>query len=138
MKNQISDIYTHDNELDVAHKINNIELENWINHLNYIKSELNNLLVFYNSQENEQAASKESLVQRFEIRRVDNEVLLRSFNSYKNKREQLAECEDIECDMVFIKEHESYRRMYLFHVDKYRKLKDLFFLQIQGNITIPV
>jgi hypothetical protein len=138
MKSQISDIFAHDSELDVAHKINNIELDNWISHLNYVKSELNNLLVFYNSHETEQVDSKESLEQRFEIRRADNNVLLKSFMNYKNKREQLAECEDIECDMVFIKEHESYRRMYLFHIDKYRKLKDQFFNEIQGKATVSV
>jgi hypothetical protein len=138
MKNQITDIYAHDNELDVAHKINNIELDNWISHLNYVKSELNNLLVFYNSHETEHTESKESLVERFEIRRVDNNVLLKSFSNYKNKREQLAECENIECDMIFIKEHESYRRMYLFHIDKYRKLKDRFFNEIQGKSNLTV
>lgn len=133
MKNQTSNLFPHDNELDVAHKINNIELDNWISHLNYVKSELNNLLIFYRAQETKKPESRESLIQRFEIRGIDNAILIKSFNDYKNKREQLIECEDIACDMFFLKEHEACRRMYLFHVEKYRKLKDQFFNEVQDN-----
>jgi hypothetical protein len=136
MKNTATEIFQHDNKLDVAHKINNIELENWISHLKYMKSELKNLLVFYSTYENDSAISKEQLMQRFEIRRVDNKVLLSTLLDYKNKRVQLAECEDMQCDMVFIKEHESFRRMYLYHVDKYRKLKSQFFNDVEQKTII--
>ena len=39
-----TEIYEHDNDVDVTHKINTIELDNWINHLKYIKKELKNCI----------------------------------------------------------------------------------------------
>jgi hypothetical protein len=130
MKNTVTDIFPHDNDLNVAQKINTIELENWISHLNYVQSEHKNLITFYNTQEEDIATrSKEELLQRFEVKRVDNDVLLSSFNNYKNKRSQFIECEGLQCDMVFRKEHESCRRMYLYHIDKYRKLKSQFLMK---------
>ena len=40
------------------------------------------------------------------------------------------------CDMTFLKEHEAYRKSYLYHLDKYRRLKDEFFDKVQGKFTL--
>lgn len=134
MNTNATEIFTHDNEIDVAHKINAIELENWINHLNYVKSEVDNLTSFYNAQSDRKRNSKESMIQRFEMKRVENDVLLDAISRYKNTRSQLIECDSTDCDMSFINEHESCRRMYLYHIDKYRKLKDQFFNEIKDQV----
>ncbi|ARN77205.1 hypothetical protein BST97_03960 [Nonlabens spongiae] len=128
------EIHTHDNEVDIAHKINAMELQNWINHLNYIKSEVSNLIVFYNVKSSENRLEQERLTQRFEMIQVDNEVILAQLNKFKASRDAIDECDNMQCDMTFIQEHETCRRMYLFHIDKYRKLKDTFFAALRSKM----
>lgn len=130
-----TEIYNHDNDLDVTHKINTMELDNWINHLKYIKKELNNLINICDVELNENFGN-ESVVNRFQKKDIENDTLLNALNKYMNSRGQIAECEDTQCDMVFITEHESYRRSYLYHLDKYRRLKDDFFNKVQGTFTL--
>ncbi|QHI39302.1 hypothetical protein IMCC3317_47120 [Kordia antarctica] len=135
MKELQIEIYPHDSEVEVAHKINTMELENWINHLTYVRGELKNLVGFYNAQPIEKRMGQEKIIQHFEMKKVDNDVILSSLINFKNSRTAIAECEDTSCDMVFLQEHEKCRRMYLFHIDKYRKLKDQFFSMLQGKFS---
>ncbi|TYP73681.1 hypothetical protein BD809_105272 [Aquimarina intermedia] len=127
-----TEIYNHDNDLDVTHKINTIELKNWINHLQYINKELNNLISLC-SEELNGKLKDESVLDKFKKKETENDHLLNAFSAYMLSREKITECEDTKCDMVFITEHESYRRSYLYHLDKYRRLKDEFFIKVQGQ-----
>ena len=129
------EIYAHESEVEVAHKINTMELHNWINHLIYVRKELNNIIGFYNAQPDEKRLEQEMTSQRFEMKQVDNDVILSELHKFKNSRGSIAECQDMLCDMTFIQEHEKCRRMYLFHIDKYRKIKDSFFVDLRGKIS---
>lgn len=129
------EIHAHDNDVEVAHKINTMELHNWINHLTYVSKELKNLITFFNSQPTEIRLEREKVSQRFEMILVDNDVILSQLLSFKNTRTSIIECQDMQCDMSFIQEHEKCRRMYQFHIEKYRKLKDAFFAELQNNIN---
>ncbi|RKS53395.1 hypothetical protein BC962_1645 [Gillisia mitskevichiae] len=127
-------IYNHDSEIDVTHKINSTELDNWINHLIYIKKELSNLIGLY-GQDLSDKLEDESILQKFQKKDSENDLLLKALHKYMGSRSDIRECEDTQCDMIYITEHESYRRSYLYHLDKYRKLKDEFFSKIQGKFT---
>tara|TARA_R110000868_G_scaffold8606_3_gene44317 strand:- start:648 stop:1067 length:420 start_codon:yes stop_codon:yes gene_type:complete len=129
-------IYNHDTDVDVTHKINTMELDNWINHLKYIKKELVNLIVLCN-KDLRNKLDDDRVAERFQKKEMENETLLNALQKYSNSRESIVECEDTACDMVYIKEHESYRRSYLYHLDKYRRLKDEFFNKVQGQF-IPL
>tara|TARA_R100000935_G_scaffold15425_2_gene30825 strand:- start:45242 stop:45664 length:423 start_codon:yes stop_codon:yes gene_type:complete len=128
-------IFNHDTDVDVTHKINTMELENWINHLKYIKKELSNLIGLC-GEDLSNTLEDDSVLQKFQKKDVENETLLRALHNYMNSREEIVECEDTQCDMAFITEHESYRRSYLYHLDKYRRLKDEFFSKVQGKFTL--
>jgi len=130
-----SEIYSHDNDVDVTHKINTIELKNWINHLKYIKKELTNLIGLCGKDLNKKMEDK-STISKFHKKDEENETLLLALQKYMDSRKDIVECEDTQCDMVFITEHESYRRSYLYHLDKYRRLKDEFFSKVQGQFTV--
>ena len=130
-----TEIFNHDSDIDVTHKINTMELDNWINHLKYIKKELVNLIKICAEDLNEKLED-DSVEERFQKKKIENEILLGALNKYSNSRSNIAECEDTQCDMVYITEHESYRRSYLYHLDKYRRLKDEFFNKIQGKFTL--
>ncbi|WP_055436760.1 hypothetical protein [Lacinutrix algicola] len=134
MKTENLEIFNHDTNVDVTHKVNTMELDNWINHLKYINKELSNLINVCKNELNDKLDDN-SVIVRFEKKQVENEILFNALNKYSNSRLNIVECEDTECDMVYITEHESYRRSYLYHLDKYRRLKDEFFSKVQGRFT---
>ncbi|WP_178989291.1 hypothetical protein [Winogradskyella schleiferi] len=129
------DIFDHDTSIDVTHKINTMELDNWINHLKYIKKELNNLIGICNKGLKNNLEDHD-IVERFDKKQTENETLLKALLKYANSRMDIAECEDTQCDMIYIAEHESYRRSYLYHLDKYRRLKDAFFNKVHGKFSL--
>ena len=128
-------IFNHDTDVDLTHKINTMELDNWINHLQYMQKELINLIGICDKELNEKLEN-DSVLKRFQKKEKENETLLSALLRYANSRAHIAECEDTQCDMVYITEHESYRRSYLYHLDKYRRLKDEFFEKVQGQFTM--
>jgi len=135
MKTENIQIFDHDTNVDVTHKINTMELDNWINHLKYIKKELSNLINICKNELKDKLDDK-SVVDRFEKKEIENDTLLNALNNYSKSRLNIIECEDTQCDMIYITEHESYRRSYLYHLDKYRRLKDEFFNKVQGKFTL--
>ncbi|MBR9845580.1 MAG: hypothetical protein GYB35_05450 [Algicola sp.] len=130
-----NEIFEHDTDVDITHKINTMELDNWINHLKYIKKELNNLIGICNTELNSKLDDN-NVVHRFEKKQNENDTLLNALLKYDSSRSHIIECEDTDCDMVYITEHESYRRSYLYHLDKYRRLKDEFFNKVQGQFAL--
>ena len=134
MKTENTQIFSHDTNVDVTHKVNTMELDNWINHLKYINKEITSLVNICKNELNDKLDDNSVFV-RFEKKQIENEILFNALNKYSNSRLNIIECEDTECDMVYITEHETYRRTYLYHLDKYRKLKDEFFNKVQGKFT---
>ncbi|MDX1272092.1 hypothetical protein [Bizionia paragorgiae] len=132
MSTNNTEIYNHDDDIEVTHKINTIELENWIKHVTYIEKELNNLIGLCKQQVSETDA-KNSILERFVEKKAENEELKMALEKYALSRVNLKECEDMACDMVYISEHESYRLRYLVHLDNYRTVKDDFFSKVQGE-----
>lgn len=129
------EIFDHDTDVDVTHKINTIELDNWINHLKYITKELVNLVNLC-TEGLSMKLEDGSVLARLQKKKQENETLLNALQKYSVSRLDIIECEDTQCDMVYISEHESYRRSYLYHLDKYRRLKDEFFNKVQGKFTL--
>ena len=129
------EIYNHDSDVDVTHKINSIELDNWINHLTYIKKEMNNLISLC-GEDLSHKLDHESVLQKFKKKGAENETLLNALYNYMSSRRDIVECEDTQCDMVYITEHESYRRSYVYHLDKYRRIKDEFFSKVQDKFAL--
>jgi hypothetical protein len=135
MKTQNLEIFHHDTDVDVTHKINTIELDNWINHLKYISKELVNLVNLCTEGLSMKHEDDNVLV-RLQKKIEENEALLNALQKYSVSRSDIVECEDTQCDMAYITEHETYRRSYLYHLDKYRRLKDEFFNKVQGKFKL--
>jgi hypothetical protein len=138
MELQNIEIHTQDSDVEVAHKINSMELHNWINHLAYVGEELKSLVTFFNSQSSKKWMEREKLSQRFQIIMFDNNVINRQLQNFLDSRTSIVECQDMKCNISFIQEHEKCRRMYQFHIDKYRKMKDTFFTNLQRKINEQV
>lgn len=135
MKADSIEIFDHDTDVDIAHKINTLELNNWISHLTYIETELANLIGVYREKLKGKLKTN-SVLSRLLKKQTENKNLLVALNKYASVRFKIAECESMQCNMVYITEHESYRRSYLYHLDKYRKLKDEFFNKLQVKFSL--
>jgi len=135
MRTENNEIFNHDSDIDVTHKIHTVELNSWISQLRYIKKELGNLMGLCVEELNEKLAN-DIILERFSKKKDKNEKLLEVLIKYSNSRIDIAECEDTQCDMVYISEHETYRRSYLYHLDTYRKLKDEFFNIAQSKFSL--
>lgn len=116
-------IQNHDSDVDVLHKYNFIELKGWVNQLQYIDSEVDKLLNLY-----AQSVHTEELPERvlllFSKRKEANRQLLETVLSYSTTYKKVMDCDDLECDMVFLDEYERLRKTYQYHLGKYQRLKD--------------
>ncbi|MCF1195983.1 hypothetical protein [Mangrovimonas futianensis] len=128
------EIFNHDSYIDVTHKVNSIELDNWINHLKYVEGELINLVNLCKEGLSINLGN-ETILERFQKKMEENEILMNALQKYSISRLNIIECEDTQCDMVYITEHETYRRSYVYHLDKYGRLKDEFFDKIQRKFA---
>lgn len=119
-------IYNHDTPETITFKNNCIELDNWINHLEYIEKEINNLLNL-SKAELANALEQHPVLIKLSIKKAENNNNLNAFRKYKDGLPQAAECEDVGCDMFYVTEHERYRKVYMYHLEKYRRVKEEYF-----------
>lgn len=119
-------IYDHDSPEAIAFKNNSIELENWIEHLTYIEKEINNLLNLGRAELSKIFHSQsvlDKLVREKQATSTAKDALLK----YKEGLPKAAECEDVDCDMFYVTEHDRFRKSYLAHLKKYREVKEEYF-----------
>ncbi|KXN98626.1 hypothetical protein LS48_11135 [Aequorivita aquimaris] len=119
-------IYDHDSPEAIAFKNNSIELDNWIEHLNYIEKEIVNLLNLGNSELLKVFESK-NVIEKLAREKEKNVATIDAFLKYKEGLPKAAECEDVDCDMFYVTEHEKFRKTYLAHLKSYREVKEEYF-----------
>ncbi len=119
-------IYNHDTPEAIAFKNNCIELDNWIDHLNYIEKEIVNLLNLGASELAKVFESKD-ILERLHREKEANAAAIDAFLKYKEGLPKAAECEDVACDMFYVNEHERFRKNYQTHLKRYRGLKEEYF-----------
>jgi hypothetical protein len=120
------EIYDHDTPEAIVFKNNCIELDNWISHLVYIDREITNLLNLSNVELSNMMEQQPVLI-KLSIKQDENNINLKAFGVYRNTLPQAAECEDVYCDMFYVNEHEKYRKVYMYHLEKYRRVKEEYF-----------
>lgn len=107
-----------DTDLDVLHKINTLELESWINFINFIKTDLENLIKICELQKTN------NFINAIQTNILQNEYILNTLYKHSSNRLNLIECEDIHCDISFINEHKDLKELYLKHITEYQNLKN--------------
>jgi hypothetical protein len=119
-------IYNHDSPEAITFKNNFIELDNWIEHLNYIEKEIVNLLNL-GKAELSKAFESHTIIDKLAREKETNAASIDAFLKYKEGLPKAAECEDVDCDMFYVTEHERYRKTYLAHLKRYREVKEEYF-----------
>lgn len=128
-------IYDHDTPEEITFKSNALELSNWINHLNYVENEINNLLNLGRLEFKHFTEQNAAILDKLKQRKEENQVNLRAFTKYKNSLYIANECEDVACDIFYIEKHEQYRKVYLHFLEKYRKVKEEYFIILTASKT---
>lgn len=119
-------IYNHDSPEAIAFKNNYIELENWIEHLNYIDKEIINLLNL-GRKELSNVFNSQPILDKLDREKEVNTAAIDAFLKYKESLPKAAECEDVACDMFYVAEHEKFRKTYSAHLKRYREVKEAYF-----------
>lgn len=119
-------IYEHDTPEAISFKNNCVELESWISHLRYIEKEISNLMNLGNT-EFSTAMKYQSILVKLSQKLDENRTKLNALLRYKDSLPQVAECEDVDCDMFYVNEHEKFRKVYMYHLEKYRRVKEEYF-----------
>lgn len=119
-------IYGHDTPETITFKNNCIELDTWIHHLEYIEKEITNLINLSKGQLIS-ALEHKPVLMKLSIKKEENRINLNGFIKYRDSLPQAAECEDVDCDMFYVTEHERYRKVYMYHLEKYRRVKEEYF-----------
>jgi len=109
--------YNHQSDEEITISQQSIELDNWIEHFEFIALEINHL-VKLNTELKFKNLNLELL-----NKKEENNYLLSLFSDFRNESENAIECMDIACDMYYVNQHKMYREQYLIFIKAYRKLK---------------
>ncbi|HPE82886.1 MAG: hypothetical protein KDC94_06230 [Aequorivita sp.] len=119
-------IYDHDSPEAITFKNSSIELDNWIEHINYIEKEITNLLNLGRA-ELSKVFDFQTILDKLVREKETNAKIIGAFLKYKEGLPKAAECEDVDCDMFYITEHKRFRKTYLEYLKKYREVKEEYF-----------
>jgi hypothetical protein len=126
------EILTHETEIDVTHKLNHYELKAWMKHLNHIQQEINSLEKMCSLDVDGELENK-FVLQQLQEKRIENTVLLESLENYNIIKPNDISCEDFQCDLDIISDHEKHRNNYLTYLSHYRKLKNKIYKLLNGK-----
>ena len=119
-------IYDHDSPEAIAFKNNSLELDNWIEHLNYIEKEIVNLLNL-GKKDSLKSFDSQATLDKLISEKETNAATIDAFLKYRESLPKAAECEDVDCDMFYVTEHERFRKNYLSYLKRYREVKEEYF-----------
>ncbi|MCX7550399.1 hypothetical protein [Xanthomarina sp. F2636L] len=117
--------FAHDTDEQIIHTKRLQDLNTWIAHLNYVSTECDMLVKIASSKLNDKDL-KEELLAEVEL----NSALLNEFFNYKGSIERFKECNDLECDLFYINQHDDVYTKYVKHINDYRLVKDKVYLKI--------
>lgn len=113
-------------DIDVVHKYNHVELKGWVDQLQYIDKEIDNLLNLYANALGEKSIPT-GIQELFSQRKKLNKALYEKVLPYSITYTNVAECDDIQCDMAYLGEYDRLRENYKDNLEAYQQLKDKLF-----------
>lgn len=119
------EIYDHDSPEYISFKNNNLELEDWLDHLTYIQKEIKSLILL--GQRSKNTSEIESFLKTLQNKTTENSMVAEELQKYKNTLPKALECDDVSCDMFYVNEHEKFRKTFRSHLETYRDMKQKFF-----------
>ena len=119
-------IYNHDDKLDLFQKNNFAELKTWISLLEALLTELESL----EGLAAKKSFKEESLVQKLRDKKAETNSQLDLYYKYLNQVKEIRECEDIDCEWYYQRQHEQLRSLFNYHSEQCTKLKCMLLKQV--------
>lgn len=114
-----------DTDSDIVKTQMQRELQFWIGHLDDVNIEADSLAKIASNKLGDKQLRDDLL------NTIDETIMmLNSLYTYRNTLNNFDECNDLECDLHFVQQHELVCEKYMVHVKAYRVLKDKLFLQL--------
>jgi hypothetical protein len=125
------EILKHETDIDISHKLNAYELNAWLQHLNHLLKEvevMKKMLAFDTDDE----LDKQPFLEAFEEKKQLCSNLIKTIRQYQKSKANALLCEDFQCDIDIIQEHEKHRSIYLDFLMEYRHLKNRVYRAVKG------
>lgn len=122
----------YETDLDISHKLNNYELNVWQKHLSHIKKEIDTLQKMWLLEIDDELGDQFMIEQLNEVGNA-NDALMESLRNYIVTKSNDLLCEDFQCDLDILSEHERYRNQYLIYLKQYRGLKNNIYRMLKGK-----
>lgn len=114
-----------DTDSDIVKKQMHRELQSWISHFDDINMEADHLAKIASNNIGDKGLRDEML------NAIDDTIfLLNGLYTYRNSLNNFDECDDLECDLHFVQQHENMCDKYTKHVKAFRALKERIYLQL--------
>jgi hypothetical protein len=126
------EILINESDLDITHKLNGYELKAWTKHLKHLQKEIVALEKMCALDVDGELEDK-FVLQQLDEKRKQNNSLLKELEHYVLTKPNDQLCEDFQCDIEIISEHEKHRNNYLNYLMTYRKVKNKVFRLLRGK-----
>lgn len=117
------------------------EAEEWEENLIFISEEIDffrNILKSGSNNTSKVEVGEENapyLLKKLELFNKTNDFHLTTFFDYKNKLEGLNECDDVQCENFYLKDHLDFKNTLRQHFKDFRSLKYLIFKFLKVKFT---
>ena len=111
--------YSHDNEFDLFQKNTHAELQTWIKVLEALHQELDAFTKWMSYANTTDSA----LLQKVNDKRNETRSQLSIYYKYVNQVQDNRECDDMDCEIYYQRQHEQLRRLFNYHIEQCSKLK---------------
>ncbi|HLV13666.1 MAG TPA: hypothetical protein VKY41_00675 [Xanthomarina sp.] len=122
---ELNKFFSHDTDEEIIHAKRLQELNIWISHLNYITKECDWLGQITTNKIGDKVLSEKLS----EINTL-NTAMLNELINYKSSIDSFHECDDLECDLFYINQHDVFCTKYVKLIEDYREVKTQVFLKI--------
>ena len=117
--------FAHDTDEQIIQTKRLRDLQTWISHLSYVTNECDWLAKIASNKIHDRVL-RDELLEKIEV----NSALLNEFYNYKSSIQSFQECDDLDCDLFYINQHDAYHNKYVKHIDAYRQVKNKVYLKI--------
>ncbi|MEO8934948.1 MAG: hypothetical protein ABI295_11635 [Xanthomarina sp.] len=117
--------FSHDTDEEIIQTKRLQEINIWVSHLSYVTNECDWLTKIASNKLGDKDL-RDKLLERNEL----NSALLNELYNYKGSIGSFNECDDLECDLFYINQHDIFCNKYVKHIEDYRVIKNQVYLKI--------
>ncbi|RAV28579.1 hypothetical protein [Sinomicrobium soli] len=111
--------HVHDDDRQIMIKKDRIQAKHWVEHLGFIDREIAYLIKL-----------SSGFREQLEMIRKQNELLISALSAYDTRIADMAECDDMECEVYYLEQHEDFRNGFINHRKQYEVLKEALFSEL--------